>query len=132
MKQVVSLIQQYIRSTSYSVYDMCNHVGFWRSLLLRYSARNNQLCVLVVVGNPYAKSTPKAEEALSLLTEEIRKEIDQVMREVLEALQPVVDVIASFNYQMYAIGLFRNSNRNECNSFIYLFIHYVYEWMMDD
>ena len=100
MKQVVSLVQSYIRSTSYAVYDMCNHIGFWRSLLLRYSARNNQLCVLVVVGNPYAKSMPKAADALELLTDAIRTEIDEVMKGVLNALQPVSSSIASFNYQM--------------------------------
>ena len=93
-------VQSFIRSKTYEVYDMCNHVGFWRSLLLRYSARTDQLCVLLVVGNPYAKSTPKAEEAELFLTESIKQEIDSLMHELLNTLQSSFSCLASFNYQM--------------------------------
>ena len=100
MKQVVTSVQSFICSKSYEVYDMCNHVGFWRSLLLRYSARTDQFCVLLVVGNPYVKSTPKAEEAEECLTDSIRQEIDSVMQELVTSLKSSFSCLASFGYQM--------------------------------
>ena len=100
MKMVAHAVQSFICSKSYDVYDMCNHVGFWRSLLLRYSARTDQLCVLVVVGNPYAKSTPKADEAEECLTDTIRHEIDSLMQELGTLLQSSFSCLASYGYQM--------------------------------
>lgn len=100
MKQVVKRVEAFIVSKSYQTYDMCQHLGFWRSLLLRYSERTNQLLILVVVGNPYERSLPKAQEALAKLTDATRSEIDGVMKELLAFVASEVSCIASFNYQM--------------------------------
>ena len=100
MKQVVKRVEAFIVSKSYQTYDMCQHLGFWRSLLLRYSERTNQLLILVVVGNPYERSLPKAQEALAKLTDATRREIDGVMKELLAFVASEVSCIASFNYQM--------------------------------
>ena len=100
MKQVVKRVEAFIVSKSYQTYDMCQHLGFWRSLLLRYSERTNQLLILVVVGNPYERSLPKAQEALAKLTDATRSEIDGVMKELLAFVAAEVSCIASFNYQM--------------------------------
>ena len=75
-------------------------IGFWRTLLVRYSARTDQLCVLVIVGNPYEESVPKAAEGLARVTDAVRAEIDGVMRELLGALLPQFPCLASYNYQM--------------------------------
>ena len=101
MKQVVKRVEAFITLKSYPTYDMCQHLGFWRSLLLRYSERTNQLLVLVVVGNPYERSLPNAREALSKLTDAVRREIDDVMKELLAFVSSEVSCIASFNYQMF-------------------------------
>ena len=100
MKQVVKRVEAFIVSKSYQTYDMCQHLGFWRSLLLLYSERTNQLLILVVVGNPYERSLPKAQEALAKLTDATRSEIDGVMKELLAFVAAEVSCIASFNYQM--------------------------------
>lgn len=105
MKQVVKRVEAFITSKSYPTYDMCQHLGFWRSLLLRYSERTNQLLVLVVVGNPYERSLPNAREALSKLTDAVRREIDDVMKELLAFVSSEVSCIASFNYQMFSPSL---------------------------
>lgn len=104
MKAVAACVQSFVREHDYAVYDMCNHVGFWRSLLLRYSARTDQLCVLVVVGNPQAKSLPKAKEAAALLTDAIRGEIDALLRTLEERVVAAFPCVASFNYQMWLRG----------------------------
>ena len=104
MKAVAASVQSFVRESHYAVYDMCNHVGFWRSLLLRYSARTDQLCVLVVVGNPQAKSLPKAEEAAALLTDAIREEIDALLRQLQERIVAAFPCVTSFNYQMWLRG----------------------------
>lgn len=83
MKRVALAVQAFVRSKEYEVYDMCKHIGFWRTLLVRYSARTDQLCVLVIVGNPYEESVPKAAEGLARVTDAVRAEIDGVMRELL-------------------------------------------------
>lgn len=100
MKRVVLAVQAFVRSKEYEVYDMCKHIGFWRTLLVRYSARMDQLCVLVIVGNPYEESVPKAAEGLARVTDAVRAEIDGVMRELLGALLPQFPCLASYNYQM--------------------------------
>ena len=105
MKQAASIVQQFIRLSSYKVYDMCHHIGFWRSLLVRYSERTNQLLLLVVVGNPYVESTPKAEDALQQMTEEVRQEIDKVMNDLMRVCSEHLPSLASFNYQMFLLLL---------------------------
>ena len=104
MKAVAAAVQTFVRASAFPVYDMCNHVGFWRSLLLRYSARTDQLCVLLVVGNPQAKSLPKAEEAAKLLTDAIRAEIDTLLRQLQTQIVAAFPCVASFNYQMWSRG----------------------------
>ena len=101
MKQVVKRVEAFIGSKPYQTYDMCQHLGFWRSLLLRYSERTNQLLILVVVGNPYECSLPNAQEAISKLTDATRCEIDNVMKELLAFVSSDISCIASFNYQMF-------------------------------
>lgn len=101
MKQAAAVVQDFIRSSEYKVYDMAHHVGFWRSLLVRYSERNNQLMMLVVVANPHERSLPNAKEAMTLITDAIREEIDVVMKELVKVCVEKIPSLASFNYQMY-------------------------------
>ena len=101
MKRVALAVQAFVRSKEYAVYDMCNHIGFWRTLLVRYSARTDQLCVLVIVGNPYEASTPKPAEGLEKVTEAMRQEIDGVMKDLLQTLLPAFPCLVSYNYQMH-------------------------------
>ena len=101
MKRVVRIVQDFVRSRSYQPYDMCSHLGFWRSLLLRHSERTNQLMVLLVVGNPYERSLARVEEANAKLTDAIRGEIDGVLRDLLSVVTQQIDCVASFGYQMY-------------------------------
>lgn len=101
MKQAVAVVQEFIRSKEYKVYDMCHHVGFWRSLLVRHSERNNQLMIVVIVGNPYEQSLPNANEALKQMSEEVRQEIDSVMKELANVCVEKIPSLASFSYQMY-------------------------------
>lgn len=100
MKQAAAVVQEFIRSSEYKVYDMAQHMGFWRSLLVRYSERNNQLLMLVVVANPHAKSLPHAKEALALVTDEIRTEIHTVLTDLMKVCVEKIPSLASFNYQM--------------------------------
>ena len=101
MKQAAAVVQDFIRSSSYPVYDMAQHTGFWRSLLVRYSERNNQLLMVVIVGNPHNRSLSNANEALQLVTDEIRQEIDTVMRELMQCCVSKIPHLASFSYQLY-------------------------------
>lgn len=101
MKRVAQAVEAFVRASSYAVYDMCNHIGFWRTLLVRYSARTDQLCVLVIVGNPYEASTPKPAEGLEKVTEAVRQEIDGVMKDLLQTLLPAFPCLVSYNYQMH-------------------------------
>ena len=103
MKRVVRIVQDFVRSRSYQPYDMCSHLGFWRSLLLRHSERTNQLMVLLVVGNPYERSLARVEEANAKLTDAIRGEIDGVLRDLLSVVTQQIDCVASFGYQMYCL-----------------------------
>ena len=100
MKQAATIVQNFIRTHSYSTYDMCQHIGFWRSLLVRFSDRTNQLCLVVIVGNPYERSTPKAEDAVEKLTAAVREEIDRLMHELLGVVRTDLPCLASFSYQM--------------------------------
>ena len=101
MKRVVRIVQDFVRSRSYQPYDMCSHLGFWRSLLLRHSERTNQLMVLLVVGNPYERSLARVEEANAKLTDAIRGEIDGVLRDLLSVVTQQIDCVASFGYQIF-------------------------------
>mgnify|MGYP003262440768 CR=1 FL=1 len=114
MKRVVKIVQDFVRSRAYQTYDMCNHLGFWRSLLLRYSERTNQLMVLLVVGNPYERSLPRVEEANAKLTDAIRAEIDGVLRDLLSVLTRQIDCVASFGYQMYSLPLASTLASRDC------------------
>ena len=100
MKQAVAVVQEFIRSSEYKVYDMAHHMGFWRSLLVRHSERTNQLMLVLVVANPYQRSLPKAEEGLKLVTEEVFKEIEEVMQKLMHVCVEKIPSLASFSYQM--------------------------------
>lgn len=102
MKQAAAVVQEFIRASEYKVYDMAHHVGFWRSLLVRYSERNNQLLMLVVVGNPHEKSLPQAKEALALVTDEVRSEINSVLTELMKVCVEKIPSLASFSYQLFS------------------------------
>ena len=34
MKRVALAVQAFVRSKEYEVYDMCKHIGFWRTLFI--------------------------------------------------------------------------------------------------
>jgi len=120
--RILDDVRKFIRTSGVPVYGLRSHIGFWRFLMLRHSAANNQWMVNIITSKEDQKTVQSLADQLVNTYPQIVSVVNNINSrkagiavgeyEILLSGQPCIrDKIGEFEFEISANSFFQTNTR---------------------